>query len=132
MRIPTLDATLPAMCTADSAKSSAALQQLRDESRFAAPYGPRFVVASEPTYNPVQYWRGPAWPQLNYLAALAARRCGDDALADELGRTHEAFVLARRVRGVLERGDGSGARGEASVMGGGSCCNVAAAVAAAM
>jgi hypothetical protein len=92
-RIPTLDATLPALCTADSAKSSAALQQLRDADRFAAPYGPRFVPAHHPTYNPVQYWRGPAWPQLNYLAALAARRCGDDELGDDLGRLTKRSVL---------------------------------------
>jgi glycogen debranching enzyme len=92
-RIPTLDATLPALCTADLTKSSAALQQLRDTNRFAAQYGPRFVPAHHSTYNPVQYWRGPAWPQLNYLAALAAGRCGDDELRDDLGRLTKRSVL---------------------------------------
>jgi hypothetical protein len=94
-RVPTLDGTLPALCTADRAKSSGALRQLSDDSRFAAPYGPRFVVPTQPTYNPAQYWRGPAWPQLNYLAALAARQCGQVSLAADLGQlTKRACVRA--------------------------------------
>ena len=86
VRIPTMDAALPAMCTPDPAKAAAALRQLMDPARFGAPYGPRFVPNSEPTYNPMEYWRGPAWPQLNYLAAYSARHCRDDPLAVEIGR----------------------------------------------
>jgi glycogen debranching enzyme len=63
------------------------LDQLRDVERFAAPYGPRFVARRHPTYNASQYWRGPAWPQLNYLAVTAARRCGDDELATDLAES---------------------------------------------
>jgi glycogen debranching enzyme len=93
VRIPTMDAALPAMCTPDPAKAAAALRQLTDPSRFGAPYGPRFVAKSEPTYNPVQYWRGPAWPQLNYLAAYSARHCGQDPLAAEIGRLTKSACL---------------------------------------
>jgi hypothetical protein len=93
VRIPTMDAALPAMCTPDPAKAEAALRQLTDPSRFGAPYGPRFVAKSEPTYNPVQYWRGPAWPQLNYLAAYSARHCGQDPLAAEIGRLTKSACL---------------------------------------
>ena len=93
VRIPTMDAALPAMCTPDPAKAAAALRQLTDPSRFGAPYGPRFVARSEPTYNPVQYWRGPAWPQLNYLAAYSARHCGEDPLAAEIGRLTKSACL---------------------------------------
>jgi hypothetical protein len=93
VRIPTMDAALPAMCTPDPAKAAAALRQLTDSARFGAPYGPRFVPKSEPTYNPMQYWRGPAWPQLNYLTAHAARHCGDDALAAEIGRLTKRACL---------------------------------------
>ncbi|MEO7556257.1 MAG: hypothetical protein ABIV94_06595, partial [Acidimicrobiales bacterium] len=32
-----------------------------------APFGPRGAHASEPSYDPTCYWRGPAWPQLAYL-----------------------------------------------------------------
>lgn len=93
VRIPTMDAALPAMCTPDPAKAVAALRQLTDPSRFGAPYGPRFVARSEPTYNPVQYWRGPAWPQLNYLAAYSARHRGEDPLAAEIGRLTKRACL---------------------------------------
>jgi glycogen debranching enzyme len=107
-----MDAALPAMCTPDPAKAAAALRQLTDPERFGAIYGPRFVPRSQPSYNPMQYWRGPAWPQLNYLAAHAARQCGEQLLAAELGR------LTKRgcVRGGFaeywnpETGQGLGAR----------------------
>jgi hypothetical protein len=93
VRIPAMDAALPAMCTPDPVKAAAALPQLTDPVRFGAPYGPRFVPISEPAYNPVQYWRGPAWPQLNYLAAYAARRSGDEALEAEIGRLTKRACL---------------------------------------
>jgi hypothetical protein len=96
VRVPTMDAALPAMCTPDPAKAAAALRQLTDPGRFGAPYGPRFVPSWNHAYNPVQYWRGPAWPQLNYLAAHSARECGDDLLAAEIGQlTKRACLRAR-------------------------------------
>lgn len=84
VRVPTVDAVLPALCSSDSMHTTAALAQLRDPHRFAAPFGPRFVPPADPAYQATKYWRGPAWPQLNFLAMLAARRCADDALADAL------------------------------------------------
>jgi hypothetical protein len=92
-RLPTMDAALPALCTASPANAAAALAQLSEPARFGAPFGPRFVLASDPAYNPSQYWRGPAWPQLNYLAAVAARRCGDGDLADALGQSTKRSCL---------------------------------------
>lgn len=83
-RVPTSDAVLPALCVENSTHSTTALGQLADPTRFAAPFGPRFTVASQPAYQPDAYWRGPAWPQLNYLTVLAAKRCGMTSLADEL------------------------------------------------
>ena len=96
VRVPTMDAALPAMCTPDPAKAAAALRQLMDPGRFGAPYGPRFVPSWNPAYNPVQYWRGPTWPQLNYLAAYSARQSGDDVLEAEIGGlTKRACLRAR-------------------------------------
>src|SRR5450432_4137962 len=43
VRVPTVDAVLPALCSNDSMRTAAALAQLRDPGRFAAPYGPRFL-----------------------------------------------------------------------------------------
>ena len=93
VRIPTMDAVLPALCTADTARASTALHQLTDAARFGARYGPRFVPATQPTYQPSQYWRGGTWPQLNYLAWLAATRCGETEVATTLAATTKASCL---------------------------------------
>ena len=53
--------------------------QLVDPEAFGSPFGPRGVHRAETTYEPNQYWRGPAWPQLTFLlwrAAVAAERRG--------------------------------------------------------
>jgi hypothetical protein len=92
-RIPTMDGALPALCTASPAKAAAALAQLSALDRFGAPFGPRFLLASDGAYNPNQYWRGPSWPQLNYLAAVAARRCDDEALAGALAESTKRSCL---------------------------------------
>lgn len=94
-RIPTSDAVLPALCVENREHATTALRGLTDP-RFAAPFGPRFVPRDHPAYRPDAYWRGPAWPQLNYLTVLAARRCGMGDLAE---------VLASRTkRGALRSG----------------------------
>ncbi|MBV9290867.1 MAG: hypothetical protein JO222_00325 [Frankiales bacterium] len=73
---PTLDGVLGALATPDEARANVALDQVLDEARFAAPFGVRYVPRGHPAYLPDQYWRGPAWPQLNYLVWVAAQRWG--------------------------------------------------------
>lgn len=99
VQVPTLDGVLPALCTADSRKAKAALDQLVDPLRFAAPFGPTYVARTHPTYDPDAYWRGPAWPQLSYLAVLAARRWGRTEVAD---RMSTAARRACRTNGFSE------------------------------
>ncbi len=110
-RVPTSDATLPALCVEDREHAATALSQLVDRARFAAPFGPRFVPREDPAYRPDAYWRGPAWPQLNYLTVLAARRCGMAALADELAGSTKRSVLRSGFAEYWnpETGDGLGA-----------------------
>lgn len=79
--IPTLDGIMGALVTADAGRARRALAHVRDPDRFAAAYGPRFLPRAHPRYHPEQYWRGPAWPQLNYLLHQAAQRWELDALA---------------------------------------------------
>ncbi|MEV5967026.1 trehalase family glycosidase [Kribbella sp. NPDC051952] len=83
-RIPTSDGVMPALVTRDRGKALAALRQLDDPDRFGAPYGPANVARSNPAYDPQTYWRGPAWPPLNYLFWLAARRWELDGAAERL------------------------------------------------
>ena len=86
-RFPTLDGVLAALGPVSRPHAEEALGQCVGTGRFAAPFGPRFLPADHPAYLPDVYWRGPAWPQLNYLLVRAARRHGLDALAVELTET---------------------------------------------
>lgn len=67
VRIPISDGVMGALVTADPAKARAALAQLWDPARFGAEFGPANVGREHPAYDPDTYWRGPAWPPLNYL-----------------------------------------------------------------
>jgi hypothetical protein len=73
-RTPISDGVMPALVTADPDKARAALDQLGDPHRFGAPFGPANVARSHPAYDPAMYWRGAAWPNVNYLLWLALRR----------------------------------------------------------
>jgi hypothetical protein len=110
--VPTLDGVLPALCTADSERSGIALRQLTDDARFGAEFGPRYVVRDHPVYVADQYWRGPCWPQLNYLCVLAARRCTQPELAHRLSAITVAGCSRARFSEYWnpESGRGLGAR----------------------
>ncbi len=81
----TLDGLLPALLGGPHA--SDAVASFVDTETFGAPYGPRGVSRSAPAFDPTAYWRGPAWPQLSYLAWLAATRTGSDAVAASVRST---------------------------------------------
>ena len=70
-----------------------AIEELASPDAFAAPFGIRGVHAGEPTYDPDTYWRGPSWPQLDYLLVLALIAAGADEQARALG--------AASVRGAI-------------------------------
>jgi hypothetical protein len=88
--IPTLDGVFGALVTPDGTRAARALQQLSDPLRYGTEFGLAYLPRRHPKFDPDAYWRGPAWPQLNYLGYVAARRCGDDALAVELARMSRA------------------------------------------
>jgi hypothetical protein len=111
-RAPTLDGVLSALGSVRRDRALACLDQLRDPARFAAPWGLRYLPATDPAYRPDAYWRGPAWPQLEFLAVQACLRWGQDGLADQLAaRAKRAIVRSgwAEYRNP-ETGDGLGAR----------------------
>ena len=110
-RIPTSDAALPALCVANDAHAAIALRKLTDPACFGAAFGPRFTPREEPAYRADAYWRGPAWPQLNYLSVLAARRRGMTTLAGDLTKATKRGVLRSRFAEYWnpDTGDGLGA-----------------------
>lgn len=84
-RAPTLEAYLPilvAMSHWDRVRSI-----ILDGDRFDAPFGPRQVDRRFEGYQADGYWRGAAWPQLNYLLWVAAHRHGDREWAGHLAET---------------------------------------------
>jgi len=92
-RTPTSDAVLPALRASDHRHAATALRKLTDPACFGATFGPRFTSRAEPAYRADAYWRGPAWPQLNYLTVLAARQRGMTTLADDLASSTKRSVL---------------------------------------
>ncbi|MDX6357479.1 MAG: hypothetical protein QOH37_533 [Nocardioidaceae bacterium] len=107
-RVPTLDGALGALVTPDSAKAQRVLGQLTDPERFGAPYGLAYLPRRHPAYEPGEYWRGAAWPQLNYLLALAARRWRDDATYDRIREMTFAGVLESGFAEYWSPEDGTG------------------------
>jgi len=82
--LPTLDGLMPALVTRDPERAGLALAQAADPATYAAPFGLRFLPAGHPRYQPEQYWRGPSWPQLDYMFYLAALRGEATALAETI------------------------------------------------
>ncbi len=83
-RFRTLEALLPLLVETDPAVTDAVIAELTDESAFAGEFGTWQVHKGEPRFNRGVYWRGPAWPQLDYLIWLAVRRAGRGDVADAI------------------------------------------------
>jgi len=110
-RSPISDGVMGALVTTEPARAEAALAQLSSVDRFGAPYGPTNVARSHAAYDPTTYWRGAAWPHLNYLLwrALLRWRRVDEARGLAL-RTRDAAVGSSWAEyWNPETGDGLGA-----------------------
>jgi hypothetical protein len=109
--VPTLDGVLGALVTADAERAAAAVSQLADPTRFAAPFGVAVVARDHPACDPAGYWRGGAWMQMNYLARLTAQRCGRDDIAASVADMSRAAVGRSRFAEYwnIETGEGLGA-----------------------
>lgn len=94
--VPTLDGALPALVTSDASRAQRVLEQLEDPRRFAAPFGLTYTARDHSSFDPVGYWRGAAWPHLNYLMWLVAERWGQGHLSAQLRRQSlEAAIRSR-------------------------------------
>jgi glycogen debranching enzyme len=109
---PTLDGVFGALATADPDRAHRVLDQLLDPQRFGSSYGLRYLPRDHPAYDANEYWRGPAWPPLNYMAHVAARRWDRADVADAIktmslrGATRSKFAEYWNA----ENGAGRGAR----------------------
>ena len=91
--IPVIDGVLAALGSVSRDHARACLEQLRDPARFAGPCGLRYLPQTDPHYQPDSYWRGPAWPQLTFLAVQACRRWQLDDLADHLSEQGKRGIV---------------------------------------
>ena len=91
--VPVLDGVLSALGSVKRDRALTRLEQLRDPSRFAASWGLRYLPPAHPLYEPDHYWRGPAWPQLTFLAVQACRRWGLDDLATQLSEQGKRGII---------------------------------------
>lgn len=67
---------------ADSPKLVAILDMMRDENELWTPYGLRSLSASDAKFNTGEnYWRGPIWMNVNYLALQSLYNVGIRILA---------------------------------------------------
>ena len=81
---PTLDGVFGALVTTDPDRADRALSQLLHNERFGSSCGLRYLPPDHPAYDADEYWRGPAWPQLNYMAHVAARHWDHADVADSI------------------------------------------------
>ncbi len=77
-----VEALLPALL--GGALAADAVERLVDPTAFGAPFGPRGTSVADPAFEATTYWRGPAWPQLGYLSALAADAAGRPSVASSV------------------------------------------------
>ena len=80
----TIDALLGVLIDDTPERLAAVTDQLWSEEAFGAPFGPCSVSRSSPTFDPTGYWRGPAWPHLNYLHWVGMEQRGRRVEADRL------------------------------------------------
>ena len=94
--VPTLEALLALLVVEGS---HPAWEPVADPDRFAARYGLRGLDRRHPAYRPDAYWRGPTWPQLDYLLWVASVRAGR---GDEARTIVEATLRGAVASGFAE------------------------------
>lgn len=107
-RVRTLDGLLPLLVAAEMERIDAVAADLVDPSAYGGWCGPAGVHREEPGFDPRAYWRGPAWPQLNYLVWLGLRRHGCQEAAEQVASTTVRGAVRSGFAEYWDPGDGTG------------------------
>lgn len=75
-RVRTTDAHFALLVESNARQAAAAAADLVDNTAFGGRCGPAGTHRDEPSFDPITYWRGPAWPQMSYLLWVALERQG--------------------------------------------------------
>lgn len=96
--IRTIDSLLPVLICGNDDRIDSVFHDVLDPSGYGTPFGPAGAHLGEEHFDPDQYWRGPAWPQLTFLLICAAIEHGREEQAIQLtellcrGALHSHFA----------------------------------------
>ena len=107
-RVRTLDGLLPMLVAVESDRIHAVAAELADPSAYGGWCGPAGVHRQEPGFDPRSYWRGPAWPQVNYLMWLGLRRRGRHEAAEQVASTTVRGAMLSGFAEYWDPDDGTG------------------------
>ena len=89
-------------------RAAAVAAGLTDAEAFGGAFGPAGVHRNEPSFAARTYWRGPSWPQLDYLLWLGLRRSGQLEAAAAVARATVAGAGKSRLAEYWDSDDGTG------------------------
>ena len=107
-RIRTVYGLLGLLIETDPERTTAIAAEVVDPRALGGACGPAGVHRDEPTFAPRTYWRGPSWPQLDYLLWLGLRRAGQDDAATTLAQATVAGAEKSGLAEYWDSDDGSG------------------------
>ena len=92
----------------DAERTAAVAAALTDSRAYGGAFGPTGVHRDEPTFAARAYWRGPSWPQLDYLLWLGLRRAGRHDAAATLAQATVAGAEKSGLAEYWDSDDGAG------------------------
>lgn len=97
----------------DGSRASQLVQQLSEPGKYAVAYPIPTVPVDSPWFNPLRYWQGPTWINMNWLVIDGLRRYGFAAQASELRSKTLALVSKNGFREYYHplTGEPAGAKG---------------------
>ena len=107
-RIRTAYGLLGLLIETDPERATAIAAEVTDPRALGGACGPAGVHRHEPTFAPRAYWRGPSWPQLDYLLWLGLRRAGRHDAATTLAQATVAGAEKSGLAEYWDSDDGTG------------------------
>ena len=92
----------------DGERAAAVAAELTGLEALGGDFGPTGVHRDEPSFSARTYWRGPSWPQLNYLLWLGLRRTGQQEAAGTVARATVAGAAESGLAEYWDSDDGTG------------------------
>ena len=107
-RVRTAYGLLGLLIETDAERTAAIASELGDPRAYGGAFGPTGVHRGEPAFEPRGYWRGPSWPQLDYLLWLGLRRAGRHDAATTLAQATTAGAEQSGLAEYWDSDDGTG------------------------